>query len=167
MLWRRVLATLDFVAVCFNSAHGLAPDVAVLLYKLGQESAGRKVARHVGLDEHLAGAASSSSNANGGDGQLLGDDGGYFLRHSFEDHGVAASFLDGEGVLKDAHCAVARLALDAEATEGVLSLGSQANVCEDGDAGCGDFLDCGCHFLAALELDGLDAAFFDEADGGG
>ncbi len=166
MLGRRVLAALDLVPVLLDGAHRLGPDVAVLLDELGQEAARREVAGHVGLDEDLAGAAGAGADANGGDLELLGDDGGDVFRDGLEDHGEAAGVLDGEGVVEDGHGGVGRLALDAEAAEGVLALRGETDVAEDGDAGGGDAADRGRHLAAALELDALHAALLDEADSG-
>lgn len=167
MLGGRILSTLNLIPIRLNCAHRLGPDTTILFDKLGKEATRRKIARHVRLHQHLARTASTGADANGGDAELLGDDGGDFLGHGLEDHGEAAGVLDGEGVLEDGHGRRGRLALDAEAAEGVLALRGEADVAEDGDAGGGDSANGGGHFAAALELDALDAAFLDEADGGG
>lgn len=166
MLGRRVLTTLDIVPVLLNRAYRFGPDVAILLDKLGEEASRGEVARHVGLDEDLSRAAGAGADTNGGDGELAGDDGSDVFGDGLEDHGEAAGVLDGEGVVEDGHGGVGRLALDAEAAEGVLALWGESDVAEDRDAGSGDFANGGRHFAAALELDALDAALLDEADGG-
>lgn len=95
-----------------------------------------------------------------------GDERGDFGGDGLEDDGEGAGGLDGEGVVENFEGAEGGFALDAESAEGVLALRVEADVADDGDAGAGDALDGGGHFGAAFELDALDPAFFDHADGG-
>lgn len=162
-----ICPALDVVAVRLDGLHGLAPNVAVLLDELGEEAAGREVASHVDLHEDLTGAAVAGADADGGDAQLLRDEGCNLGGDSLEDDGVAASLLHGEGILENAHGTGTRLSLDTETTEGVLALRGKADVTEDGDACRGDPVDRGGHLLAALELHALNTTLLDKADGSG
>ncbi|KND88105.1 Ubiquitin-like protein ATG12 [Tolypocladium ophioglossoides CBS 100239] len=164
VLRRRVPPALDVVAVRLDGPFRLAPHVAILFDKLGEISAGRKVADHVRLHEHLSGAARPGTDADRRDGQLPRHQRGNLGRHRLQHDAEAARLLHRERILEEPQRAVARLALHAEASQGVLPLGSEADVTEHGDAGRGDSADRRRHFLAALELDALDPPLLDGAD---
>lgn len=143
----------------------MRPNVTVFLDELGEESSGREVANHVNLHKDLARTAVASTDANGGNGQLVGDEGSDAFRDGLEDHGKGTGLLHGESILKDPHGSFGSLSLHAEAAQGVLTLGGKADVSEDRNASAGNLADGRGYLLAAFKLNTLHATVFDEADG--
>ncbi|KAI6748119.1 hypothetical protein HG531_008661 [Fusarium graminearum] len=160
-----VLTGFDIVAIRLDGSQTLAPDITVLLDKLGEESSRREVSNHVDLHKDLTRGTVTSTNTDRGNRELLGDERGHLGRNSFNNHGKAASFLKSKGILEDAHSTATCLALDAEATKSVLSLRGQTDMAKNGNTSSGDFLDGGSHLLSTLKLDTLNTTFLDKTDG--
>ncbi|CRK12260.1 hypothetical protein BN1723_017277 [Verticillium longisporum] len=142
----------------------LAPDIAILLDKFGQEATWREVANHVNLHQYLARTPVTGADAYRWHRKLLRHERRNLGRHCLHYHGEGAGLLHSQRILQELRRSRRRLALNTEAAQGVLALWGQADVAEYGDAGLRDLADGGGHLLAAFELDTLHTALLDEAN---
>ena len=91
-------------------------------------------AQHVLPDQDLAVAARSGADADGDDVQLPGNQGGQLGGHALQHHGKGSRSLDGQRVGQQGGSPVLPLALDLEASEGVVRLGGHPDVGAHRDA---------------------------------
>jgi hypothetical protein len=159
----RELAGPDLGLELRHGGRDVAAELGVALHELGLEVGVH--AEEVVDDQHLAVALHARADADGGDGQLRGDDARQLHRHALQHDGVGAGLLDGLGVAQDGPRALRVLALDLEAAHGVHRLGREADVAHHRDAGAHHLLDGLADLLAALELHALGAALLEEAAG--
>lgn len=165
MLRRGILTALNIMSIRLDGPLGLTPDVAIFLDELGEEPPGGEITRHINLDKYLARAAGASADTDGWYRELLGDQGCYLSGDCLYDRAPTAGFLDCECILEKLHGTSGCLALDSESSQGILPLRSETDVAKDRNASGSDLADARCHFLSALDLDALDTALLDEANG--
>ncbi len=115
--------------------------------------------------QHLAVAAGTGPDADGGDGQLgrhaLGQLGGNGLEH----HGEGAGLFHCVGVFQKLAGRIGGLALHLEAAQSVDALRREADVGAHGNLAVDDGADAVGHLHAALQLHGIGAGLLHETPG--
>jgi hypothetical protein len=157
-----ILSALHLVSIRLDGFHTLT----LLLDKLGKKSPRWKIPCHVDLYQNLAGRAITCTNSDSRDGQFFRDEARDLCWDGFQDHCKAAGGLDSKGIFEDFEGSAGCLALDFKSSEGILPLWGQSDMAKNWDSGRCNLVNGRCHFLASLELDGLNPSFLDEADGG-
>lgn len=155
----------DFVFVLADGGDAHVPHGPVFLDELGHEGVRWPDSNHVDLDQDLAAGLVAGADADGGDAQSVGDLSRNVRRDTFQNDGKRPGILDGLCVFQQVHGLVQGVSLDAKATERVLPLRCEADVCDQGDTRGGDLLDGRCHLGSAFELDTLHPALLDHANG--
>ena len=87
---------LHFGIIIFERLGHLLTDVGEVLHELGLEIGEQR--EHILIDQNLAIAARSCTDADGGDGDGLGDPARQVGRDAFEHHRERASLFDALGI---------------------------------------------------------------------
>ena len=157
------LESTDVVTVLGNGLGGGAADGRVSAGVPGRVvgAGGEDVVNH--LD--LAITKDTGADADGRDGDSLGNELGQGGGDAFEDYGECTCILEGFGVSEELGCLLGGLALAAVAAELVHRLRREPDVPHDRDAVLDDVVDGVGDGLSALELDGLGAALLEKSCG--
>ena len=140
-------------------------QVDVLLGVFGDEVG--EQSQHIVKDLHLPVAAGPGSDADGGNGQPLGNELRQRRRHQFQDHRVGPGRFQGQGVGQQLGCLSGVAPAHPVAAQGVDRLGSYPDMAHNRDVALDDALHNRGHVLAALQLDRVGAAFLHQAGGVG
>ena len=116
-------------------------------------------------DLYLTVAVDTGADADGRDGDSLGDELGQGCGDAFEDYGKCTCVLEGLGVPEKLGRLLGGLALAAVAAELVHRLGREPDVAHDRDAVLDDVVDGVSDGLTTLELDGLGTALLEKSRG--
>src|SRR5262245_28073373 len=115
--------------------------------------------------EHLAVTMRARADANGRNGQPLGDLLGQVLWNAFQHHRERATILYRQSIAHDCFPLVLVLTLNLIAAEPMNRLRGEANVSHDRDANLDDGLDRTWHRSTALEFHPLGTALLEEPPG--
>ena len=124
-------------------------------------------AQHVLQHKHLTVGGTAGTDADGGHGDELRDFGSQRRRYLLEHDGEAASLVEHLCVVDQSLGLVGLGGADDIGAELVDALRCQTEMTHDGDARREDTRDGFQHLFPTLELDGVGAGLFHDADGGG